>query len=473
MVRKDSHMPNNADLGMTIQKYICDKYALEPCEKAKRQFESNYNSSLEGNISIVVNRIFAEIGFVPVKCVSFLPSEYARETYNPHNFLLSNGKYLSIRTNKSSSDKVAPRVVGQAGIETFNEHFSDIAGYEIENKNEIKKVVFEKIHEMLPVFIDYMFSSDYTVWIHPAVEDGLEYTIIDKSLTVDIDSARENFTFTKDLNNWNESTTVKYKGVSLAEIQVHTNRTFKFRFIMNALISYIVKQNETTETLGITAEKAICDYFKLNTPAEYVGRYHIALLDELKPVVANAFSKLPKAIKSTGTEKGLRGGTSKCSYDFMLEGNKTLSVKTNTGKMVCPPEVGQPGAETCLYYFSDYANSSVMNSDVFKEMVLEHIEKLMPIYVAHLFDSDYLLWIHKSGDAFDYSVYDSNFARNVLWEKEGFSFTKPSVDLWNESNTVKYRGVSIGEFQVHRNRSCYKFRFNLENFESLIKNNII
>ena len=40
------------------------------------------------------------------------------------------------------------------------------------------------------------------------------------------------------------------------------------------------------------------------------------------------------------------------------------------------------------------------------------------------------------------------------------------LEDWNESNTVKYNNISIGEFQVHNNRQCYKFRFN---FKNLIK----
>ena len=50
-----------------------------------------------------------------------------------------------------------------------------------------------------------------------------------------------------------------------------------------------------------------------------------------------------------------------------------------------------------------------------------------------------------------------------------FTFTKQTVDEWNESNTVKYNGMSVGEFQVHKNRNCYKFRFNMPNLLRLIK----
>ena len=58
--------------------------------------------------------------------------------------------------------------------------------------------------------------------------------------------------------------------------------------------------------------------------------------------------------------------------------------------------------------------------------------------------------------------------KEFCWKKEKFSFTRPTLEEWNESNTVKYDGLSIGEFQVHSNRNCYKFRFNLSNLLKLL-----
>ena len=55
-----------------------------------------------------------------------------------------------------------------------------------------------------------------------------------------------------------------------------------------------------------------------------------------------------------------------------------------------------------------------------------------------------------------------------VWNNEKFSFTQ-SLKSWNESNTLKYCGVSMGEFQVHRNRNCFKFRFNMKGVMKLIK----
>lgn len=460
-------MSNNADLGITLQKIICDKYSLKLHQNAIKQFAANYNEEYKNTLAPIINKIFNEINLFPIKCLTYAPSSNSKEKFSPHNFLLSNGKTLSFRTNKSN-DKVAPRVIGQCGINTFNSFFSDIAEYKIDNKKQIKNIIFENIEKMIPVFLDYLFVSDYTVWLYENHTGNFDFEIFDRNNIVDISTDRDSYSFTKTPDSWNESTTLKYNGVSLAEIQIHKNRTFKFRFIMKSLRSFIKFQNITTETLGITAEKTICDLFNIEVPENYTGRYSLTLQNELTPIVLNAFRYLPNAIKSTGSEKGERGKNSKCSYDFILEGKKTLSLKTNTGKMICPPEVGQPGTSTCYLYFGHLTDADGINDSIFKEMVLKNVDKMLPIYLNHLFDSDYLLWIFKKKGQYNYKIFKSGFANHMKWNRNNISFTKNSIEEWNESNTVKYKGISIGEFQVHKARSCYKFRFNMENLEKIV-----
>lgn len=458
---------NNAVLGMTIQKVICDLYNIKPPQKAIAQFNASYDANIAVTVEPLIQNIFKTIGHRPLRCLTFSPSLRARETFSPHNFVLENGSTLSIRTNKSGS-KVAPRVVGQCGIERFNEHFKQIAGYEIENKQQIKNVVYNNIEKMLSTFIDYLFISDYTIWLYP-LNNQLQYEIVESNKIVDIDLSRTSFTFTRNLGAWNESTTLKYKNKSLAEIQIHKNRTFKFRFIMGALLELLKEQAVTSETLGITAEKTVCDIFNLRYPQNFLHRYSSKLEKELMPVIESAFEYLPAATIHTGSMAGERGGDSKCSYDFLLKDNKELSLKTNTGKMVCPPEVGQPSAATCHMYFKRFVEADHIDGPIFKQMVLENVDKLIPIYVNYLFDSDYLLWIYKHNSGYDYRIFNKEFASNMKWEKELFSFTKQTLEEWNESNTLKYDGVSIGEFQVHKARDCYKFRFNLENLVRVIQ----
>ena len=458
---------NNAELGITLQKMICDKYNIKPHTNAVAQFDASYNKEYEQILEPIIKDVFNKLKQKPIECLTYAPSKKPNETYSPHNFILSDNSTLSIRTN-ISGDKVAPRVVGQCGLDRFNEHFSELTGKTVKNKNDIKPVIINNIVKMLPVFIDYMFISDYTVWIG-INKDEISCELIESSKTVEIDLNSYNFSFTRGIGNWNESTTLKYKNKSLAEIQIHTNRTFKFGFVMGTLLSLLREQKITSETLGITAEKTICDMFGLKYPDNFNTRYSPELQRQLNPVVGDAFNYLPKPIKHTGSDKGERGGESKCSYDFLLEGREELSLKTNTGKMVCPPEVGQPGASTCYLYFKDYIDEEYVDKDIFKKMVFEHITEIFPIYIEHLYDSDYLLWIYKRSNDFNYRIFEGNYAEGIVWEKDKFSFTKESANDWQESNTLKYDGISIGEFQVHRTRDCYKFRFNLENFSNLVE----
>lgn len=465
-------MGNNAELGISVQKAICQRYMLQLHPNAVEQFNSNYNPNYAALSEKIIANIFNDIGSYPVECTTYAPSEKYGETLSPHNFVLKNGKTLSIRTNMKG-DKIAPRVVGQCGISVFNAHFSEISRTEVNDKNEIKEIVFNYIHKMLPIFIDYMFISDYTVWIYDNNKKGCNpeffYAVFDNRLFVDIQLVRNNFTFTRDLEQWNESTTLKYKGRSLAEIQIHKNRTFKFRFIMSSLSELLCEVKKTTETLGMTAEKSICDLFNLKYPENFKKRTDMTIEREIMPAVKDAFNQLPPAIQHTGSMKGERGKESKCSYDFLLEGNKTLSLKTNTGIKVCPPEVGQPGADTCYYYFGHLTEHNYIDSDIFKNMVLNHIAEMMKIYICHLFDSDFLLWIYKRSGSFKYKIYSSECSKKFVWEPSLFTFTKKTIDAWNESNTVMYNGISVGEFQVHTKRSCFKFRFNMENLNKLLE----
>ena len=55
-------------------------------------------------------------------------------------------------------------------------------------------------------------------------------------------------------------------------------------------------------------------------------------------------------------------------------------------------------------------------------------------------------------------------------DSDNFIFTK-NLDTWNESATMKVEYkiedkktiLSLGEYQIHNNRNCIKFRFDLKN----------
>ena len=460
---------NNADYGLSLQKLICDHYDLEVNDHAFEQFKANYNAAYDKELSPLCSKIFKAVGAAPVQLLTYTKKLVNnKQTTSPHNFLLADGKTLSVRTTKGS-DKVAPRSVGQAGFAVLNDYFADVFGEEIVTQSDVRRMVVNHIHEILPIFIDNLFQSDYTVLID---RNNLSKMQIIKSSEVGQYSfSQEEFSFTRGLDTWTESTTLKYHGRSIAEIQTHAERTFKFRFIISAIPEWFKKVVENNETLGMSAESAICEYFNLEQPDSFKTRCSPTIKQQLAPVVSEAFQIVPKAVKHTGSESGARGQQSKCSYDFVLEANKTLSLKTNKGKMVCPPEVGQPGAKTCLQYFKEFfpEGLSEVTNEEFKKMVYNHISDIIPIYIAHLFDSDWLLWIYLEKKGYTFRAISQSDIKEYKWDETKFTFTKPSIEQWKESNTVKYDGLTIGEFQVHNHRSCFKFRFHLANLLTLIQ----
>ncbi len=459
---------NNADYGLSIQKQICEYYNLEVNEWAEAQFEANYNAAYKNEIDEVIPIIFDEVKSVPVRLLTYTKElTNGKQTTSPHNFLLENGKTLSIRTTKTS-DKVAPRTVGQAGFPILNEYFSEMYGGEITTQGDVRKLVFESIHKMLPVFIEQLFQSDLTVFVS---QKNIKNIQVFKSEDVtSYTFSRKDFEFTRGLDKWVESTTLKYHGKSIAEIQTHKERSFKFRFIISNIPEWFRIVKQTNETFGISAEGAICRYFELDEPDSFKTRVSDEYVKNLYSVIDSAFKEIPNAIEHSGSTAGERGEQSKCSYDFVLEGQKTLSLKTNKGKMVCPPEVGQPGSKTCLLYFAQFfeEGTTEVTREAFKKMVFEHIDEIMPIYVEHLFDSDWLLWIYETRKGYEYIAINQADISDFVWEKSRFSFTRRTMEEWNESNTVKYEGITIGEFQIHQNRNCFKFRFNMKNLLDLL-----
>ena len=102
---------NNADYGLSLQKKICEKYNLDINNQAEAQFNANYNSEYDSELEKVIPVIFEKVNAVPISLLTYTQElTKGRQTTSPHNFMLDNGKTLSIRTTKNS-DKVAPRTV--------------------------------------------------------------------------------------------------------------------------------------------------------------------------------------------------------------------------------------------------------------------------------------------------------------------------------------------------------------------------
>ncbi|UQD55391.1 hypothetical protein [Flavobacterium sp. K5-23] len=462
---------NNETFGITFQYAICLKYKLENYISIERVDDDLLDLFISSNI---ISEIFT--GREPIQYLSDskeFTSSFIKRC--PHNFLLANDETFSVRTFQASGKMFAPKVVGQAGDETFNHFFGHLTTEDISRKN-FKEFCLKHIDEMLPIIVDYALVSDYNCWLY-FKDKTFHYEILKRDDLPELTFDYKNFTFTKPTAaEWVESNTIKYKGKTVVELQLHTNRAgYKIRLHRENFPSLLkVEKKINNSLLGDTVELAICNVFELDS-----GINNDRLLNNSDKIILKAFEEhytinkpnlFPlKPVKYSGTEKRERGGHSKSGVDFFLENNATLSVKTNKSKAfkVCPPEVGQPSPKTFDLHFSKKGwYEGKMNEEKFRLLVKdkEKLSLLLSEYVKYLNECDYLLW----------SLYlnENNVSSKLVVKSdlENILFNPNLIDYSNDftkksSVTIKYgkSSFSLGEFQVHSARNSLKFRFNFNN----------
>lgn len=466
---------NNETFGLTFQLAICEVFKLENDISLERIDKTLLQEFIDSKI---IQKIFR--GKKPVEYLSN-SKKYTSDFIQrcPHNFLLSNDETFSVRTFKGSGKMFAPKVVGQAGDETFNHFFGHLINEKI-TRHSFKDFCINHINEMLPIIVDYALVSDYNCWFY-LDSKGFKYEIIKRENLPELTFDINNFSFTKPTaEKWIESNTIKYKEKTVLELQLHTNRTgYKIRLHRENFPTLLKAEKELNNSLlGDTAELAICKNFKLDP-----GINNDRLLNNSSKIILNAFQKhysenesnlFPlKPIKYSGTEKRERGGMSKSGIDFYLEQNATLSVKTNKSKSfkVCPPEVGQPSPKTFDLHFSNKGwYDGNMNEDKFRTLVndKEKLILLLKEYVKFLNECDFILW----------TLYlnENNLSSKLVVKRDldNISFNPELIQYSNDfktksSVTIKYglNNLSLGEFQVHSARNSLKFRFNFNNLLSL------
>ena len=223
-----------------------------------------------------------------------------------------------------------------------------------------------------------------------------------------------------------------------------------------------------TEQIGISAEVALADLSGVHVDQKYRQRGRAELIEHLKPELAKVLPRIPMPIRHVAEGQS--------PVDFLLSGNQTLSVKSNmreAGKMA-PQNIGQPTSQTFWSRLphlipEGVSVGSLTYSDsarLFKSTALIRTPELLDEYWKNLFDCDFLIHVFDVLDEFDNLTKSPKVrlfskATGPRWEDGSLTFTKTLQD-WNESCTVKFNGVAIGEFQVHNNRNCFKFRFNLK-----------
>ncbi len=236
------------------------------------------------------------------------------------------------------------------------------------------------------------------------------------------------------------------------------------------------------EQIGVSAEIAISDIFNISISDKYRSRGVENIAITIKPIIANIFStnNIPAPIKHAAENQNI--------VDFILENNKTLSVKTNKQKLgkAAPQKIGQASSNTWFSILAERLGIAYIPTaypekvKLFKIIALTRIEELLAIYWEYMFDCDFLIHIFNVVDREDKPTNDPKYivikkSSSPIWDPKKITFTRPTVSEWNESNTVKYEydGIAIGEFQVHNNRDNFKFRFNMAGIHKLMSENLL
>ena len=241
------------------------------------------------------------------------------------------------------------------------------------------------------------------------------------------------------------------------------------------LEEFIKEVKITNETWGISVEVALCRINGIKMPIEYKGRFDEKMVSEVSIALNEAMVKkiIPTMTECLATKTI---GAKKSPTDFM-NNSETISVKTNFngGNKVCPPEFGQPGIDEGVRQYNNHFKNNVTREEIinlnfknFKKQFQENIASIANEQLKQLFSEDSILYLRKTkGGKISIEYIDSSDKDFEF--KDEFTFTRTYVE-WNDSVSIKYKGASLAEMQMHKGRSPFKFRFNLPNLMKIIKN---
>jgi len=140
-----------------------------------------------------------------------------------------------------------------------------------------------------------------------------------------------------------------------------------------------------------------------------------------------------------------------------------------SGNKICPQSIGQCSFRS----FNNKTGLKLESKNDFKKYFMDNKNAMLKQYlynciccdkmVVYKFQSGFIYIIDKCGEV--------EFASNLHFD------TSKTIKDWNESNTVyvEYddKRLSLGEIQIHNNRDCIKFRFNVDSLVDMIRNNYI
>lgn len=203
--------------------------------------------------------------------------------------------------------------------------------------------------------------------------------------------------------------------------------------------------NKANEALGKIFEKAICLLYDI----EFIGNYKYGLENAIK--LKNKIGNL----KNIYSYNLIHTANKNNRYDFINNNNTYLSAKTTKkdGK-ICPQILGQ----TTRKKFCEYLQLDYLIIDEIKEYIINNISLLLGIYFETTFDCQIIYYNHHK----NLLLFITNL-ENIDWNIYDIKFSHINKNkIWNESSSISINNITIGEFQIHKNRDCVKFRWYLE-----------
>lgn len=235
---------NNEKIGIAVEVAIADAFGIEISENYRNRADTNVCDILTPSIIDIFN-------CKNIPC----PIAHIAEGQNSVDFELENGLTLSVKTNQKTLGNVAPQVIGQPTSSTYFDYFSNIIDVLVPMSYDDKRQLFKKISlnntaKVMQEYWMHLFECDYLLYFYRLIDkngyisNDYKYICIPKPKNIPI-WRQDYFKFTKSLETWNESCTVKYKSntnkwISIGEFQTHNNRDcLKFRFKLNGILKLI------------------------------------------------------------------------------------------------------------------------------------------------------------------------------------------------------------------------------------------
>jgi hypothetical protein len=205
------------------------------------------------------------------------------------------------------------------------------------------------------------------------------------------------------------------------------------------------------EDFGKTFEMAICLLY--NTPFDGKYKYGLEKAEVLKERLVKLKDVFPYEIKHIA-----KNG---CKYDFVTSCGIHLSAKTNktAGLKVCPQVIGQPTKKK----FCEFFGLGDSNVTQIKEYIVVNIVTLLDTYMLHTFECP-IIYYNKSKN----ELLFVKLKEKINWTNITFTHILNNK-TWEKGSTIKIGDISIGEFQIHGNRDCIKFRWIFKNILNLFK----